>query len=134
MIKFLRFLLFVNFSLYTASSFAQFPFNETFKGTTAKGLVFGGLPKPAVLTAGTIDPADQGYLRLTSNGVGHTGFVYCNYVFPSTKGFSVDFEYFTHGYQWTPPGGDGISFFLFDASTKDFNIGAFGGALGYAQR
>lgn len=134
MIKILRSLLWVLFFLSATSSFAQFPFSETFKGSTAKGLVLGGSPVPAVLTAGTIDPEGEGYLRLTTNGGGQTGYVYCNYIFPSTKGFSVDFEYFTYGNTNVPPGADGISFFLFDASANPFNIGAFGGALGYAQR
>jgi len=43
---------------------------------------------------------------------------------------SVQFEYFTYG----GSGADGIAFFLYDASVDPFNIGAFGGSLGYAQR
>src|SRR5690606_8209625 len=116
---------------------AQFPFTETFKNSTADHLTFDSLStegtiNSAFLTAGSIDAEGNGYLRLTSNGYGEVGFVYSKKKFPSSKGFSVDFEYFTYG------GGldkaDGICFFLFDANANPFNIGAFGGALGYAQR
>ncbi|WP_207428526.1 Ig-like domain-containing protein [Pedobacter sp. SYSU D00535] len=134
MAKYLRAVLFFAFFIYAGDLLAQFPFYESFMGPTAKNLVFGGEPT-AYLTSGINDPDGQGYLRLTNKDNNQTGYVVCNAVFPSTKGFSVEFEYFTHGNNDIYyPGADGICFFMFDATANPFNIGAFGGALGYAQR
>lgn len=121
---------------------AQFPYIESFKNPTASGINFGGAPS-AFLTAGgnaydlqslshTGTPLDQngnGYLRLTDKFNNQKGFIYSNSVFPSTQGLTVEFEYYTYGGN----GADGISFFLFDAAAAPFNIGGFGGSLGYAQ-
>src|SRR5690606_1187122 len=95
---------------------AQFPYNESFRNATAQGVVFGGSPS-AFLTAapGTgaggsgIDPVGNGYLRLTNNKNNQKGFVYSTSSFPSSKGLSVDFEYYAYG----GSGADGISLFLF---------------------
>jgi len=111
---------------------AQFPYNETFRNsTTAKSdVVFGGA-KPAFLTATSIDTEGNGYLRLTDNTGNQKAFVYSNNVFLGTYGLNIEFEYFTYG----GTGADGICFFLFDAgvNSSSFNIGGFGGSLGYAQ-
>lgn len=114
---------------------AQFPYNESFRNATAEGVVFGGAPS-AFLTAApgtgpagsSIDPVGNGYLRLTSNTTNQKGFVYSTSSFPSSKGLSVDFEYYIYG----GTGADGISLFLFDATANPFVIGGFGGSLGYA--
>lgn len=114
---------------------AQFPYNESFRNATAEGVVFGGSPT-AFLTAApgtgsggaSIDPVGNGYLRLTNNTNNQKGFVYSTSSFPSSKGLSVDFEYYTYG----GSGADGISLFLFDATAQPFVIGGFGGSLGYA--
>lgn len=114
---------------------AQFPYNESFRNATAQGVVFGGSPS-AFLTAApgtgaggsSIDPVGNGYLRLTNNKNNQKGFVYSTSSFPSSKGLSVDFEYYAYG----GSGADGISLFLFDATAEPFVIGGFGGSLGYA--
>ena len=133
--------LFFVFILLPFLCFAQFPYNEPFRGTKLPSdVVVGGSPSPttAFLTAGTppgggtpIDADGSGYLRLTNNNGNQTGFIYSNNVFPGTFGLNIEFEYYTYGGN----GADGICFFLFDGSVNDanFNIGGFGGSLGYAQ-
>ncbi|MGV3509875.1 MAG: Ig-like domain-containing protein [Sphingobacteriaceae bacterium] len=101
-------------------------------------IVFGGAPNPAYLTSGTtdpitgLDPVGEGYLRLTNNSQQQTGFIHNKTSFPSKTGLKIEFEFFTYGGQ-----ADGITFFLYDATYDDiqkpFNIGGFGGSLGYAQ-
>ncbi|SMO93145.1 hypothetical protein SAMN06265348_1111, partial [Pedobacter westerhofensis] len=119
--------------------FAQFPYDESFKNASAANVVFGGVPS-AYLTAGPApsnaadpksDPIGSGYLRLTNKEGNQKGYVYSNNVFLGTYGLNIEFEYFTYGGN----GADGICFFLFDASVTDqnFNIGGFGGSLGYSQ-
>jgi len=125
-----------SFALFTMSSLwhiranAQFPYKETFRNTTAPGVVFGG-DTLAFLTAGKVtgDTAGNGYLRLTNASTYQKGYVYGNTQFPTTYGLKASFEYFSYG----GTGADGICFFLFDATASPFNIGGFGGSLGYAQ-
>ncbi|MBG6234114.1 gliding motility-associated-like protein [Pedobacter sp. CAN_A7] len=142
MTKYLRASLFLLLNLSTLTVIAQFPYFESFKNSTASGINFGGAPS-AFLTAGgsaynlaglahtgtPIDDNGKGYLRLTSNSRNQKGFIYSNTVFPFTQGLTVQFEYYIYG----GSGADGISFFLFDATANPFNIGGFGGSLGYAQ-
>ncbi|MCX2479933.1 hypothetical protein OQY15_12605, partial [Pedobacter sp. MC2016-15] len=122
-------------------AFAQFPYKEDFKGASPKlsDVVFGGAPS-AYLTAGTAPPGvtdapndkpGEGYLRLTNNFGNQKGYVFSNNVFTGNYGLNIEFEYFTYGGN----GADGICFFLFDAAVteNDFNIGGFGGSLGYSQ-
>ncbi|TVQ15115.1 MAG: hypothetical protein EA361_06315, partial [Bacteroidetes bacterium] len=110
---------------------AQLPFEESFRNSTAEGFFFGGNPNPAFLTAGTaIDTEGNGVLRLTSNANNQTGFVYSSGIALPSAGLEIEFEYFTYGGN----GADGIAFFLFDAEADPFQIGGFGGSLGYAQR
>jgi len=115
--------------LSSFSGFAQFPYQETFKSSTVPDVILGG---SAVLTAGAgIDPDDSGYLRLTNNQAFQSGFIRNTQSFPSAEGMEISFEYFTYG----GSGADGVNFFLFDSSaSSDFNIGGFGGSLGYSQR
>ncbi|EOR94991.1 hypothetical protein ADIARSV_1862 [Arcticibacter svalbardensis MN12-7] len=122
--------------LLTRPAKAQFPYVESFRNSTASGIVFGGTPE-AILTAApgtgtggaSIDPAGSGYLRLTNNTKNQKGFIYSTASFPSSKGLSVEFEYYIYG----GTGADGICLFLYDASASPFVIGGFGGSLGYAQ-
>ncbi|MFW5725260.1 MAG: lectin-like domain-containing protein, partial [Bacteroidota bacterium] len=109
---------------------AQLPFEESFRNSTAEGFFFGGSPNPAILTASSIDPEGEGVLRLTTNVDNQTGFVYSSGIALPSAGLHIEFEYFTYG----GDGADGIAFFLFDASADPFQIGGFGGSLGYAQR
>jgi gliding motility-associated-like protein len=135
MIKRLLILIFIFSSLITAV-FAQFPYVESFRNSTAPGVQFGGEPS-AFLTAfgssingGTpIDKNGEGFLRLTNALNNQKGYIYNRTSFPSTDGLKVEFEYCIYGGN----GADGISFFLFDATANPFNIGGFGGSLGYAQ-
>lgn len=115
--------------LWALNGFAQFPYQETFKGTTASDVILGG---SAVLTANSgIDPNGSGYLRLTNNSTNQNGFIRSAQGFPSADGFEISFEYFTYG----GSGADGINFFLFDSNASSiFSIGGFGGSLGYSQR
>jgi gliding motility-associated-like protein len=112
-------------------------FDEPFKNATAPNIVLGGAPLPAYLTADgvgeVVDAPGSGFLRLTKADAFQTGYAYSTQSFPSTSGVDVAFEYYT--YDGSLYGADGISFFLFDAlSIPSFQIGAFGGSLGYAQR
>jgi uncharacterized repeat protein (TIGR01451 family) len=111
-------------------SLAQLPFEQSFTTSSAPGFVFGGNPNAAILTAPGIDPEGQGVLRITSNSGNQTGFVYSDGIALPSAGLNIEFEYFTYG----GSGADGIVFFLFDASADPFQIGGFGGSLGYAQR
>ncbi len=114
--------------LIPQKAFAQFPYNESFMNSTAQGINFGGSPT-AYLTSGNVDPNGNGYLRLTSNSGNQKGYAFSSSSFPASKGISVSFEYSTYG----GSGADGICFFLFDASVANgsFNIGSYGGGLGY---
>lgn len=128
--------------------------NETFAGNTVTGSwIFGqggGSAQP-FLTASSnatappgglpgsatpIDPAGAGVLRLTNNTNDQSAFVIYNTPFASNAGISIEFDFFAYNGTGTgtPPGGDGISFFLIDGSTPAVTAGAFGGSLGYAQK
>jgi gliding motility-associated-like protein len=118
--------------LWAGTALAQFPYTESFKKSSAPSIIFGGTPNPAFLTsANGIDLDGSGYLRLTNNSLNQTGFVRSTQSFNSGDGLDISFEYFTYG----GSGADGITFFLFDTSAEStFNMGGFGGSLGYAQR
>ena len=76
--KFLKFysaLLAVGLIIYGISATAQLPYNESFNNTTATGLLLSGVAGDAFLTAGSVDPAGEGYLRLTNNQNNQSGFV-----------------------------------------------------------
>ncbi len=112
-------------ALFSEKTFAQLPYAESFMNSTAKGVSWGGT---ATLTSGTgSDAVGNGYLRLTSVAANQAGYVYGSSSLPSSKGISVSFEYYTYGGN----GADGICFFLYDAATPTFNVGSYGGGLGY---
>jgi uncharacterized repeat protein (TIGR01451 family) len=119
--------------LFPATSSAQsVNLVETFKNTTAPNWILGptgvsGNPG-ASLTAPSIDTASNGWLRLTAATTNQRGFAYYNTSFPAIRGVSISFEYA----MWGGTGADGISVFLFDATTPTFKIGIDGGSLGYA--
>ena len=137
MIKHLQCFLLILFSMFVANvTYAQFPYVESFRGATAPGVIFGGAPSSFLTAAGSsasggtpIDPAGQGFLRLTNNIPNQKGYIYSKNDFPFYYGLKVEFEYYIYG----GSGADGISFFLFDATADPFVIGGFGGSLGYAQ-
>jgi uncharacterized repeat protein (TIGR01451 family) len=114
----------------------SFPVTQNFSDTTATGSGWT-LGNSAVLTGnGTIDPVGSGWLRLTDNGNSRKGYATFNTSIPTPQGVSVEFEYKTWG--GTGSGGagqkgDGFTVFMFDGNaTGTFNIGDFGGSLGYA--
>ncbi|MBB4800211.1 gliding motility-associated-like protein [Flavobacterium nitrogenifigens] len=136
--RFNLFKLFFVISLFfiTAQTRAQFPYSQSFKNSTAPGVLFGGEPV-AFLTGGAglrdgyNDANGSGYLRLTNRQGSQKGIVYSDmYSFPSAYGMTITFEYYTH----SGNGADGIAFILFDATASPVAVGAFGGSLGYAQR
>ncbi len=137
MIKFLRYsVFFLIWLCFIPKSFAQFPYVESFRAATAPGITFGGAPSAFLTAAGSsstggtpIDALGDGYLRLTNAARNQKGYIYSNSNFPSFYGLRAEFEYYIYG----GTGADGISFFLFDATASPFNIGGFGGSLGYAQ-
>ena len=103
------------------------PVFEACMDDTMPGWVLGG---STVLTSGGVDPAGQGWLRLTGIGNNEFGYAYYDTDFHSSYGIVVSFEYTA----WGGDGADGISFFLYDGTTtqSQFQIGDAGGSLGYA--
>ncbi|MBO9532775.1 MAG: hypothetical protein J7513_07370 [Solirubrobacteraceae bacterium] len=109
-----------------SASAGTFPVIEPFTGTTAPGWTLGGA---ATLTANGADGAGNGWLRLTTATTSHSGYAFYDQPFASNEGVVVDFDYASYG----GTGADGITFFLYDGTTtaSQFQIGAFGGELGY---
>lgn len=103
---------------------------DSFMDATAPGWVLGGTNYTPTLTSGTIDPAGQGWLRLTDNGANRATYAYNDTALSSanrTVFTSFDFAHYNG------TGADGVTFFLFDGSAT-FAPGAFGGSMGYAQK
>lgn len=112
-------------------SYGAIIINAPMTDTNSAGWVLGGNPTSSLLTGnGVIDPVGSGWLRLTSNSGNQTGFAYNTTSFDLSQGVLVQFDYTT----WGGTGADGYSVYLFDAGVSTFNIGAFGGSLGYAQK
>jgi len=127
---------------------AQFSYSEDFKNSTAPGWVLnpagnstpgtiltsGATPRSGDPESGVIDPSGAGWLRLTNNTLTLANAVYFDTPVPSA-GNSVTIAFganFWGGNNYNSTGADGITFFLYDAS-KTFQVGATGGAIGYAQ-
>ncbi|WP_417351684.1 hypothetical protein [Flavobacterium alkalisoli] len=116
-------------------AFAQFAIMEDFRGNGNPSIIIGGPGGGggmAYLTSGINDPVNQGWLRLTNSSAYQRGYAYVDNSFPSSSGVLVDFEYkmwrdVNDGYS----GADGLTVFLFDASST-FAMGGYGGSLGYA--
>jgi len=105
--------------------------NAPMTDTNSSGWVMGGNPNSAILTGnGAIDQAGSGWLRLTNNTGDQTGFAYNSTPFDLSAGALIQFDYAS----WGGSGADGYTVYLFDANVPTFNIGAFGGSLGYAQK
>jgi hypothetical protein len=127
---------------------AQFSYSESFQNATAAGWNFyqGNSGPGARLTAGAtpnavdpeashsvIDAAGQGWLRLATTTSNQSNAAYFDAPIPSTNNtVTVDFKVA----MWDSSGigaGDGLTFFMRDAATP-FQVGAFGGSIGYAQK
>ena len=131
--QFLRPLIFSSLLWLSCASAARAAIiiNAPMTDTNSSGWVLGGNPNSAILTGdGSIDPSGSGWLRLTNNTGNQTGFAYNTTTFDLSAGALIQFDYAT----WGGNGADGYSVYLFDANVPTFNIGAFGGSLGYAQK
>jgi Domain of unknown function DUF11/Bacterial lectin len=107
-------------------AFAQFPITQAFYTNTATSWTLGN---GASLT-GSGPTSTDGWLRLTDASNNAKGYAYYNTPFNAGLGVKMDFEYLT----WGGTGADGFTVFLFDGATPNnqFQIGDFGGSLGYA--
>ena len=105
--------------------------NSYYSGQTQVGGYSGTLP----------DPAGNGALRFT-NGYPYynqAGGIISNFTYPSNEGLEVTFKtvtYLGNSGGGGKDGADGVSFFLLDGSASapyagEFDVGAFGGSLGY---
>jgi uncharacterized repeat protein (TIGR01451 family) len=113
---------------FAGNAFAAIIINAPMTDTNSVGWTLGG---GTILTgSGSIDPVGDGWLRLTNNTGNQTGFAYNTTPFNLSAGLLIEFDYAT----WGGSGADGYSIYLFDANVGAFNIGAFGGSLGYAQK
>jgi uncharacterized repeat protein (TIGR01451 family) len=104
--------------------------NEPMTGAIAPGWVIGG---SAYLTASTgLDPAGDGWLRLTDVSNNQAGFAFFDTPFDISQGVVIQFDYAT----WGGTGADGYSIYLFDGSydASTFSVGASGGSLGYDKK
>ncbi|WP_231738186.1 hypothetical protein [Myroides odoratus] len=110
-----------------------FPYFLPLTGTTA----------PSEIGEYLSDIAPTGRDRYTSQGLvltqdedefSFSGFYLKDVEFPANYGLIVEFQYaMVDGKKYDDKYGDGISMFLFDG-TKDFEIGAPGASLGYANK
>lgn len=121
---------------FTASAWAQVYVAESFTGTNAPGWVFyTGQGNGPVLTAQEgIDADGDGWLRLTEDAFDQASFVYYDTPISAKDGLIFIFDFVI----WTTRGGtyqaaDGMTLSLFNADVVP-SMGAYGGALGYAQR
>jgi fibronectin-binding autotransporter adhesin len=128
---------------------AQFSYTETFANGTAAGWNFysgNSAPGPR-LTSGAapttadpewgqaqIDAAGQGWLRLATTTANQSNAAYFDTALPSRgNDITVRFGVALWGDRGEAAGGDGLTFFMRDAS-QAFTVGAFGGSIGYAQK
>lgn len=117
------------------NSQAQFTIKQDFKGSNVdNAIILGGSPA-AYLTSGKEDPIGEGWLRVTKAAYQQKGYAYINKSFPSSLGVFIDFEYTAWADAVATYGGaDGFSIYLFDATygPGSFQLGGYGGSLGYA--
>jgi uncharacterized repeat protein (TIGR01451 family) len=106
---------------------SPFPVKETFSGSSAPDWKLDGSAK-----------LDGGWLKLTPAETDKKGVALLQKAFPSTQGFTVEFDYaayggtkFTDGHTGFDHYGDGFSAFLIDGG-KDTAAGATGPGLGYS--
>jgi fibronectin-binding autotransporter adhesin len=108
---------------------------QSFMTSSAPGWTFSGSGFSPTLTSGNGDPVNSGWLQMANNGGNEATAAVYNSSFNSA-GATV---YATFNYQMyggsggNVIGGDGLTFFLYDA-TKTFSVGAYGGSMGYAQK
>ena len=119
-----RWLLALSLAAYLTPASAQFKLQQTFMNTTAPGWTLSGT---AILTAPSIDPAGQGWLRLTDTGGYEQGLALdTSETIPTNVPVTVRLSYVS----WGGSGADGITVFLYD-STQNMSGANLGGGLGY---
>src|SRR5699024_8883190 len=87
------------------------------------------------LTSGDADPSGEGWLRITGTEDKTNGYALFDEAFESQDGVSISFEVAAWGGSGSTFGADGLAFFLVDGDQIDasnFQIGGYGGSLGYA--
>src|SRR5690554_1656964 len=134
--KLKKILLLYGFLFLSLFSYSQFTVSDDFRNQGGPDVVIGGpggTDGVAYFTSGVIDPVGAGWLRLTNASGNQRGYAYIDRSFPSSLGLLIDFEYKMWRNTDAIGGGDGLSFFLFDATTNPFAIGGYGGSLGYAR-
>ena len=107
---------------------------ESFTGSTLTDPAWI-LTDEAALTAPSVDLVGDGWLRLTDAESNQRGVAYYDVPIPTDDGLIIEFDYAS----WGGIGADGMTAFLFDGSVGEldsnpFQIGGWGGSLGYAQR
>ena len=117
--------LLVSLVFQVTPAYAASGIDEDFRNATAPNWTLQGT---AALTAGGVDPAGDGWLRLTSNAGDQAGSAIYNNAFSNGVGIQVSFMYATYGGN----GADGFTFYLIDGATGSPTVGAAGGALGYS--
>jgi type IV pilus assembly protein PilY1 len=98
---------------------------------------YGAQAQVGGFTGALPDPVGNGALRFTNgrpNGYGQAGGIISGFTFPLGQGLQVTFTTMT--YRGDSGGGghdgaDGIGFFLIDGAYTPYDLGAFGGSLGY---
>ncbi|MBV9344450.1 MAG: hypothetical protein JOZ03_05610 [Gammaproteobacteria bacterium] len=109
---------------HAGSTFAQFKLQEAFTATSAPGWTLSG---NAFLTAPSLDPAGQGWLRLTDTALDERGLALdTGQSFAGNVPVTVRISFVA----WGGTGADGITVFLYDA-TQNMAGAANGGGLGY---
>ena len=117
-------LLALSLAFHFSPAAAQFKLQETFTGASAPGWTLTG---NALLTAPSIDPIGDGWLRLSDTNNYQNGLALdTSDSFPGNVPVTVSFQYVS----WGGDGADGITLFLYD-STQDMSGGIAGGGLGY---
>lgn len=107
---------------------------EAFTGTSAPGWTFvNGQGDGPSLTAPTVDPDGDGWLRLTKDATNQSSFVYYNDAIPTVGGLVFTFDLVIWGSRNANSLADGVTLAIFDAAVTP-GAGAYGGSLGYAQR
>lgn len=129
--------------LPAAAVLAQFKIDSGFRNSTEPGWAITGTDNPGnddsgILTGGygpisdgknTNDPNGEGWLRVTTSGINQVGrTLYNSGSFPSSLGVTIEFEYVS----WGGNGADGITVFLYDATSSMANA-RNGGGLGYCE-
>jgi len=107
--------------------------SEDFKGSTAPDWTFitAAGDGPVLTGNGTIDPVDEGWLRLTADKTNQNSFVYYNNAIPSKYGLVFNFDFVI--WSSTSSIADGFALVIFDAEADPVAAGGWGGSLGYAQ-